>query len=226
MSAFNGFPPETFAFLTDLKAHNKRSWFEANRDRYEAHWKAPAQAFIETIASGVRALDPPLKADPALNGSLRRINRDIRFSADKTPYDANLHMVFWAGDHPNRSPGFHFVLNADGIGYGAGHWALDADALARYRDRVSDSRERQQLLYALKEAEGVGCFMDEPHLKRAPSGYQGEPDWDYLLRYKGIVARTMEGALMPAWIGTPQAADQVLSRARHLSPLLSWLNRL
>ncbi|MCB2093399.1 MAG: DUF2461 domain-containing protein [Rhodobacteraceae bacterium] len=224
MSAFTGFSPDTFAFLADLKAHNKRSWFEANRDRYEEHWKAPALAFVETIASGVRALDPPLKASPAVDGSLRRINRDIRFSADKTPYDANMHVVFWAGDHPNRSAGFHFVLTPEGIGYGAGQWSLDADVLKRYRKKVLDSHDRGLLLTALKEAEAIGCFMDEPHLKRMPSGYQGSPEWNYLLRYKGIVARTMEGALMPGWIGTPGAVDEILARARHLSPLIAWLN--
>lgn len=226
MSAFTGFSPETFAFLSDLKAHNKRSWFEANRERYEEHWKTPARAFVETIASGVRSLDPPLKADPSLNGSVRRINRDIRFSEDKAPYDPNMHLVFWAGDHPNRSAAFHFVLNPEGIGYGVGQWSLDAGALGRYRERVQDSHDRGLLLAALKEAEDVGCFMDEPHLKRVPSGYEGDPEWDFLLRYKGIVARTMEGALMPGWIGTAHAVDEVLARARHLSPLVAWLHAI
>ncbi|MCB2137743.1 MAG: DUF2461 domain-containing protein [Rhodobacteraceae bacterium] len=226
MTAFSGFSPETFTYLGDLRDNNKRSWFEANRDRYETDWKMPGLAFVEAIASGVRSLDPPLKAEAALNGSLRRINRDTRFSADKTPYEPKMHIVFWAGAHPNRSPGVHVVLRPEGIGYGVGHWALDAESLQRYRERVLDDRDRALLIAALKEAEGVGCFMDEPHLKRVPTGYSGDPGWDYLLRYKGIVARTMDGAIMPEWIGTARAVDEVLARARHLSPLVAWLNGL
>jgi uncharacterized protein (TIGR02453 family) len=226
MTAFTGFPSETFAFLTDLRQNNKRSWFEANRERYEIYWKAPALAFIETIASSMRALDPPLKADAAVNGSLRRINRDVRFSADKAPYDPHVHIIFWAGAHPNRSAGFHLVLNPDGIGYGVGNWSLDAASLQRYRDKVCDPVLRAPLINALKEAETIGCFMDEPHLKRLPKGYEGDPEWDYLLRYKGLISRTMEGQLMPDWIKTPKAVDEVLARVRHLSPLIGWINKI
>lgn len=104
------FTDATFRFLGDLARNNAKDWFEANRDRYEAHWKAPAIAFIREIAPRMAALDPPLKAEAKINGSLRRINRDVRFSKDKSPYSPSLHMVFWSGDHPNRSPGMHVVL--------------------------------------------------------------------------------------------------------------------
>jgi uncharacterized protein (TIGR02453 family) len=226
MPAFSGFPPETFAYLADLQAHNKRSWFEANRDRYETLWKEPALDFIAAIGPKMARLDPPMRAEPKLNGSLRRINRDVRFGADKSPYQAHLHMIFWPGDHPNRGAGFHLVLSPEGVGYGAGRWALDGAALTRYRDRVCDPMDRTVLMAALAEAEAVGCHMDEPHLARVPKGFSGDPEWDYLLRYKGVVVRTMEGALMPDWIGTPKAVDEVLSRAERLMPLIAWLHAL
>ncbi|MGB3312848.1 MAG: DUF2461 domain-containing protein [Albidovulum sp.] len=224
MSPFNGFPPETFTFLADLKANNERDWFEANRDRYEAYWKAPALAFIEALRPGMAAMNPALKAEARLNGSLRRINRDVRFSADKSPYEPMLHLIFWPGEHPNRGAGVHFVLDADGVGYGAGRWGFDAPVLARYRDRLQDAADRAALLSALEQAAGIGCHLDEPYLKKLPKGFDPAPGWDYLLRYKGIVARTTEGRFMPGWISTEQAVEEVLSRTRTLMPLVAWLH--
>ena len=198
MTAFTGFPSETFAYLADLKANNKRSWFEANRDRYEAHWKSPALDFIAALAPGMAAMTPAMKAEAKINGSLRRINRDVRFSADKSPYEAHLHLIFWPGEHPNRGAGVHFVLTPEGVGYGAGRWGFDGPVLERYRARLMVAREREALLAALKEAEAIGCHLDEPHLKRLPKGYDVAPDWDYLLRYKGL-GRTHDGG--PAHAG-------------------------
>ena len=226
MPTFHGFSPETFRLLTDLAENNRRSWVEANRDRYEAHWKAPAMAFIEALAPGMATMEPAMKAEAKLNASLRRINRDVRFSANKAPYEPWLHMIFWPGEHPNKGAGMHVVLSPDGIGYGAGRWSFEGPVLEAYRARLADPDERNALLDALKEAALIGCHLDEPHLKRLPKGFDPAPEWDYLLRYKGIVARTMEGRMMPDWIGTEKAVDEVLDRTRALMPLIGWLHAL
>ncbi|MCB2111057.1 MAG: DUF2461 domain-containing protein [Defluviimonas sp.] len=226
MALFAGFPQETFAFLDELAQNNRRSWFEANRARYERFWREPGLAFVEALGPGMAAMTPAMKAEPRLNGSLRRINRDTRFALDKTPYDPQLHLIFWPGAHPNRGAGFHFVLRADGIGYGAGRWAFEGDLLARYRARLADPAERDRLLAAIEAGRGIGCYLDEPHLKTVPKGHAGTPDWDFLLRYKGLVLRTMDGQMMPRWIEGPEAVDEVLDRCARLMPLVSWLDAL
>ena len=151
MSRFTGFPPETFEFLNELSQHNRRSWFEANRERYERDWKDPALAFIAALGPGMAAMEPAMKAEAKLNASLRRINRDTRFSADKAPYEPWLHLIFWPGERANKGAGFHFVLRGDGIGYGAGRYAFDGPSLGRYREKVQDPKARQQLLDAIEE---------------------------------------------------------------------------
>lgn len=226
MAGFAGFPPETFGFLAELSAHNRRSWFEANRDRYETFWHQPALAFIAALGPGMAAMDPAMTAEPKLNASLRRINRDTRFSADKAPYESFLHLIFWPGDHANRGAGFHFVLRADGIGYGAGRYAFAGPELDHYRQRLQVPAERARLLEALEEARQIGCYLDEPHLKTIPKGHAAEPEWDFLLRYKGLVVRTMDGQIMPPWITGPDAVDEVLDRCRRLMPLISWVHTI
>ena len=226
MSRFTGFPPETFEFLNELSQHNRRSWFEANRERYERDWKAPALAFIAALGPGMAAMEPAMKAEAKLNASLRRINRDTRFSADKAPYEPWLHLIFWPGERANKGAGFHFVLRGDGIGYGAGRYAFDGPSLTRYREKVQDPKARQQLLDAIEAGRALGCYLDEPHLKTLPKGSRAEPEWDFLLRYKGLVLRTMDSQFMPAWIAGPEAVDEVLERCRKLMPLVAWLHNL
>ncbi len=221
---FSGFPRETFQFLSDLRQNNSRGWFEANRARYDSSWKIPALDLIAALAAPMAALDPPLKAEARLNGSLRRINRDVRFSRDKSPYKARLHMIFWSGSHPNRSPTMHFVLNPDGLGYGAGVFGLAPADLQSIRDRIVDRAERQRLLAAVAQATAAGCSFGAPDLARLPKGYDASGDWEHLLRRKSLVMRTMQDNSIPAWIFTGDCADQLMAITRHLMPLIRWLS--
>ena len=217
------FSEETFHFLRDLDANNSKEWFEANRDRYEAHWKAPALAFIEALAEPMAALDPALKADARINGSLRRINRDVRFSKDKSPYNARLHMVFWSGDHPNRSVGMHIVLDPVGVGYGTGLFGLSPGQLGRYRDMVMDKVERKALLTALDAAEAAGCTLGEPELQRLPKGVEAEGRAAELLRYKSVIARTRGTEARPEVVMGEGATDWAMAQTRALLPLMRWM---
>ena len=99
---FAGFELETFAFLRDLTLHNDRDWFTANRARYEEHYLAPALGFIEAVGPRLAAeLPGDVRFEARVNGSLFRINRDVRFSRDKTPYKNHIDMWFWTGRLPS-----------------------------------------------------------------------------------------------------------------------------
>ena len=127
---------ETFAFLAELAANNNKPWFDANRDRYEELYLRPAQAFVQSWEARLRHLTPTLKAEPRINGSIRRIHRDTRFSTTNQPYHPRIHLVFWAGDHPQRSPAIHLVVYPDKLAMGAGQWSLTKAELSQYYDAV------------------------------------------------------------------------------------------
>ncbi len=223
-AAFTGFSEETFAFLRDLQANNSKEWFDANRERYEAIWKGEAQDLIAALSGPMSRLDPPLRAVPRLNGSLRRINRDVRFSKDKSPYSPRLHLIFWTGDHPNRSPGMHLVLHPDAIGYGAGAWGYEGAALKRIRERIMDPKDRKQLLAAIETARAVGSAFDEPTLKNLPKGHEdAKGDWTHLLRRKGFVMRSIKRVKRPDWITTPEATDRIMALTEAHMPFIRWL---
>jgi uncharacterized protein (TIGR02453 family) len=218
------FSNETFAFLQDLEANNTKEWFSANRPRYEDTWKSAALDFISNVADEMADLDPPLKAEARLNGSLRRINRDVRFSKDKSPYNPRLHMIFWAGSHPNRSPGMHIVLQPDGVGYGAGLFGIDPNSLTGIRKRILDVSDGDALLSAIEMAAAVGCTMGDPELARLPKGYAAEGARADLLRHKSFVARTFGIPASKDVIIGPDARNWVLQTTSALMPLIRWLN--
>lgn len=91
------FSAETVEFLTDLRAHNDKAWFDANRARYEFGYVEPAKDFVEVMGPGLEKLVPGIHAEPSVRGSIFRINRDIRFSSDKRPYKDHLDFWFWEG---------------------------------------------------------------------------------------------------------------------------------
>jgi uncharacterized protein (TIGR02453 family) len=220
------FTEDTFRFLADLEANNTRDWFEAHRDRYEAQWKAPALAFIEAIRPRLAALDPPLKAEARLNASLRRINRDVRFSADKSPYSPSLHMIFSTGGAFNRDAGMHLVLDPRGVGYGAGLYGLAPEALERYRARLAEPGEAEALARAVDAAAAVGARMGAPDLARPPRGHAAEGRAAEFLRHKSIVVRTFGTGAPPSVLTGPGALDWAVATTAVFGPLLAWLRRL
>jgi uncharacterized protein (DUF2461 family) len=85
------FTPALFRFLTELRLHNDRDWFERNRERYLRDVRDPMLRFVAEFAPTLRRIAPRLLADPRpAGGSLFRIHRDTRFSRDKTPYKTNV----------------------------------------------------------------------------------------------------------------------------------------
>src|SRR5215467_12257195 len=76
-----------FKFLEELKKHNNREWFQANKEWYEADVRDPILSFIASLQPALEKINPNFVADPRpVGGSMMRIYRDIRFSRDKSPY--------------------------------------------------------------------------------------------------------------------------------------------
>lgn len=221
--AHPGLKPEVFSFLRALAANNNRDWFEANRADYQEHWLEAGLDLIAALAPLCAEMRPRLLAVPKLNQSLRRIHRDTRFSRDKTPYQPWLHLILSTGPAFNKVPGMHIVLTPEGLGYGAGHYGLGPDALDRMRRRMCDPVDRSRLFAALDQAALTGSRLDPPDLARVPKGYVTEPDWDHLLRRKGLILRTQTDLPVPEWLFTSEAADNLADIARSHLPLLDWL---
>ena len=101
-------PPETLGFLRDLEANNSKAWFDSQRKRYEAELKKPAQALATALDAELARVCPSHAGTPP-NKALNRINRDIRFLADKSPYNTKVWASFArTGAAKGASAGFFF----------------------------------------------------------------------------------------------------------------------
>jgi uncharacterized protein (TIGR02453 family) len=178
------FTPELFAFLADLREHNDREWFAANKHRYESALLEPALDFVADFAPHLAKISPHLRADPRPSGgSLFRIYRDTRFSKDKSPYKTNVGIHFrHEAAKDAHAPGFYLHLSPDEVFAGGGIWHPDTATALRIREAiVTDSDGWQRATRAGAFAKTFTLGGDS--LRRPPAGFDaGHPFVDDLKR--------------------------------------------
>jgi uncharacterized protein (TIGR02453 family) len=223
--AFAGFPREGLEFLAGLAEDNSRAYFDAHRDVYEGALLAPAKAFVVALGEELRAgVAPGLRAEPRVNGSILRINRDTRFTSDKRPYKEHLDFWFWEGDGPSRAyPGLFLRLRPAAVGLGAGMHRFEASALAAYRSAVADDATGEALEAAVAAATAVrGAAVNAPALKRVPRGFDTDHPRGELLRHDGLYVGG-EWKL-PRVAGGPGFVGWTAERLERMAPVERWLS--
>jgi uncharacterized protein (TIGR02453 family) len=213
---FPGFPPDAMDFLAALKANNDRAWFAANRATYERAIRGPTEAFVAVITPRLEAL-----AASPVTAKVFRLHRDVRFSKDKSPYNAHLHIGFAAGDRQSGS-GFYFGLEPDRLHLGAGAFEFGGRVLDSYRAAAADEAAGPALADLLAALGRAGFRVDEPTLKRVPAPYDAHHPRGELLRRKGVTAwRELTDRSL---IQGPELLDEVISTFRALAPLNQWIS--
>jgi uncharacterized protein (TIGR02453 family) len=174
---------DTIDFLARLRVNNDRQWFEAHRADYEAHVKLPGEAFARALASQLEAAT----GEPH-EYRIFRVHRDVRFSKDKTPYNAHLHMsLSLDGGCKDGGPAWMFGLDPDGLTLGAGIFAFSAPRLDRWRALVA-SPEGASVAALINRLGAEEVRVSEPELKRVPAPYPADHPRAELLRRKGLTA--------------------------------------
>ena len=221
VTAFQGFSPELPQFLADLRENNSREWFQAHRERYEAVLMQPARAFVMAMAEPLKArFGPDVHAEPKVHGSILAINRDTRFSPDKTPYKSHLDLWFWQGHGPGLSrerPGYFFRLTPESLILGAGMHAFSAEAaLAAYRRAVLDETLGPRL-------EHLAHYLDirGRTYKRVPAGLPADHPRASWLCHTGLFAQVEQPLL--AALYTPRFPEFCLDTFSTMVPLQQWL---
>jgi uncharacterized protein (TIGR02453 family) len=159
------FGPGLFQFLCDLKSHNEREWFLANKVRYEEQVRDPFLRLIADLRPGFEKLNPRIVVDPSpTRGSMMRIYRDIRFSADKTPYKTHVAAHFkHARAKDDAMPGYYIHIAPAECMIGAGIWHPQPRAAQKIRNGIAADPKRWRRVSAGRTPMGES-------LKRAPAG--------------------------------------------------------
>lgn len=132
------FTRQTFTFLSSLAANNTREWFKQHKQDYEDLVRTPALDFINDMAEEMPGISKHFRALPKkIGGSLMRVQRDTRFSPDKTPYKTNIgiHFRHEVGKDVH-APGYYMHIAPEKCFVGIGLWRPDADALFKIRDGI------------------------------------------------------------------------------------------
>ena len=200
---FTGFPREAIDFFEGLEVHNDREWFQAHKDVYE-------RACREPMKDLVAELEPQLGAS-----KVSRINRDIRFSKNKSPYKT--HIAAGIGR-------YYIHLSSAGLYVGTGVYRPDPATLARLR-AVIDADGSGRKLHAVVTSLRRKGYRVETHemLTSAPRGYSAEHPRIELLRMKDIFAGK---AFEPEpWLSTRKALERMKRVMTDVAPLRDWLQR-
>lgn len=129
------FTREFQKFFRDLGENNNKGWFDSNRKRYDEHVKRPFAAFVAVMIDLIRADDPELAITAP--DAIFRINRDIRFSKEKSPYNTYVAAnVSREGRRSKELPGFYFQFAADRLTVGGGAYMVEAPALKKIRNAI------------------------------------------------------------------------------------------
>jgi uncharacterized protein (TIGR02453 family) len=208
--SFAGFGPETFRWFAGLEADNSKSWFAAHRDTYDNAVRGALEAMLDELAG-------------ELGGHVKlfRQHRDVRFSADKSPYKTATYGVI--AERPGSRAALYAQLSATGLFAGTGYYVLAADQLDRFRDAVADDATGPPLERAIAGAEAAGVETFGEELKTAPRGYPRDHPRVGLLRHKSLIAGRRLAAGR-AGIARDDALDHARSTWAACAALNAWLD--
>jgi uncharacterized protein (TIGR02453 family) len=145
------FTEDYLLFFQELAANNHKEWFDANRKRYEKSVKEPFKAFTEHLISEISKKEPAFKELRA-SDCIFRINRDIRFSKDKTPYKTMCSAVISPqGKKSSSIHGIYFELGPEHVRAYGGVYEIEKDDLYALREGISENLAAFQKLYKHKD---------------------------------------------------------------------------
>ena len=198
---FTGWRGDFQAFFLGLQANNSKAYFESHRREYEEEVKQPMVALLGD-------LEPEF--GPA---RLSRPNRDIRFSADKSPYKTNI--------YADARGGGYVALDATGLVAAGGRYVIDAPQWARFRDAIAAERSGGELAGIVGGLREKDYELGGQDLKRVPLPHpQDHPRRD-LLRHKRLIY-WRRWPIGP-WIATPEPLERVAQVWRDGAELNAWL---
>jgi uncharacterized protein (TIGR02453 family) len=212
--------PETVKFLSDLDKNNNREWFLANKKRYEAAKKNFAD-FVDELIAGTAKFEPEV-ANFTAKDCMFRINRDVRFSANKAPYKNNMGAAISKGGKKMNFAGYYVHLQPGEVFIAGGCWMPEGDNLKKIRDAIDYDYEKFDKIVNAKDAKNLfGGLSDEGRLKTAPKGYpKDHPGLEYLKNKSFVFYHKIDSKQ----VTSPEFSKTVISGFKALKPLCDFLN--
>lgn len=208
-------------FFKELSKNNHKEWFHQHKKRYESEVKGPFLHLLESLLPILISWDNRILPYP--KKAMFRINRDVRFSQDKTPY----HTILKAGFSPNGKksilPGYYLGIDATSIHVGGGLFMLRPPELALVRQHIAKNTE------ALSKITGASSFTESfgklngEKAKRLDKNLLPAAEKTDLLYNKQFYA-VAEFPLEPFY-GSEKLLEEIVNHFEAIKPLNAYLNQ-
>ncbi len=212
---------EVFAFLNELKNHNNKEWFDANRERYEST-RSEFKIFTENLLQNCMQFDADLKGLEVKN-CLFRINRDVRFSQNKDPYKINYALSLTKGGKKTFYAGYYFHLQPGECFAGGGIYGPQPDILKAVRNEIYFHYSEFESILSEKKFRKHYSGLDKIEmLKNPPKGFADDsPAMEYL-KHKHFVISTR---FTDHQIQAKTFLSEITEKFEALHPFIAFLNR-
>ncbi len=209
-------------FLKDLQANNNKEWFEEHRTTYEGA-KENFLIFITEILEKFSKKDTTIVALKAKE-CIYRINRDVRFSLNKTPYKHHMGAYICSGGKQSIYAGYYFHLEPSNSVVGGGLWSPEAVVLKKVRQEIDYNFEAfNKIIKSKKFKNSFGDLLKnkETSLSREPKGYEkNNPAIEYIKLKSWIASHPLQDKDLTE----KDLANKIVTTFETLQPLVKFLN--
>ncbi len=210
-----------FDFLKELKQNNNRDWFTANKKKYDAA-KKEVETFLTKLIPAIDSFDPGIIHNTPKD-CMFRINRDVRFSNDKSPYKTNFGAFVVKGGKKSMNAGYYLHLDPEECFAGGGIYMPPADKLKLIRNEIYfNAEEYKKILNDKNFKKHFNELTDAEKLKTAPKDFPKDFKDIELLKFKNFTPLQM---LTPAQICEEDFFEKLIDIFKAMYPLNTFLNR-
>ncbi|MCB0659741.1 MAG: DUF2461 domain-containing protein [Saprospiraceae bacterium] len=217
------FDISTIQFLSELKENNNKEWFDANRKWYEKS-KADYHKFAQTLLDGAKNINPAFEHHQ-VKDCVFRINRDIRFSPDKSPYKTNFGVVLQPLGKRLQAAAYYCHIDPSECFAGGGIWHPESALLKKIRNEIDYDYQGLVEILNNKEFKTTFGHLDAEEgqkLQRPPKGFdESHPAIEYLKLKSFTISKEMD----PKMLTSPDLSKMVLQYFKAASPLIDYLNK-
>ena len=213
-----GFSDKSFDLLEGIRDNNNREWFHANKAEIKEHCQDPFAFLLLCLTQELS--DHPIRLSGGKQ-TMFRLNRDVRFSKNKDPYNFHVSGTLTRSGQKNEQGGLVYLrLDPTGGRLGAGSWGLNATRMGRIRDHILENPKRFERMTSELEAVGLSFNQDDV-LTNMPRGYSQHVDHDlaWALRMKNFAVQ--KPMTRDIWV-SDDIVDYILDFIRRATSVLDF----
>lgn len=207
-------------FFHELAENNHKGWFDHNRKWYEQSVKKPFRDFIQEVIKRIRIYEPNLMVEP--KHVVFRINRDIRFARDKTPYKTHVAANIAKGGRKTEEPGFYIHFGKDVAIIGGGIYSPGTQRLQLVRELISEELDSFQSIVHNSDFKGCWGEIQGNQNKRIPKAFRPVYEKEPLIANKQFyVYRELD----PEIVLNPELLNEIMRYYKALKPFNDFMNQ-